>query len=95
MQSIRDGSYTPSPVRRKEIPKPDGGIAKAGNPNGSRPGDSTGNRTEAAGYLGAAVFGQQLWIPSETERPADNPTGKGKRRAGLQICGIGGLVEVF
>ncbi|WCR28142.1 group II intron reverse transcriptase/maturase [Paenibacillus thiaminolyticus] len=31
LQSIRDGSYKPSPVRRKEIPKPDGsGVRKLG-----------------------------------------------------------------
>ena len=32
LQSIRDGSYLPSPVRRKEIPKPDGGVRKLGIP---------------------------------------------------------------
>ena len=32
LQSLRDGSYTPSPVRRKEIPKPDGGVRKLGIP---------------------------------------------------------------
>ena len=32
LQSIRDGSYMPSPVRRKEIPKPDGGVRKIGIP---------------------------------------------------------------
>ena len=32
LQSIRDGSYMPSPVRRKEIPKPDGGVRKLGIP---------------------------------------------------------------
>lgn len=30
LQSLRDGSYKPSPVRRKEIPKPDGGVRKLG-----------------------------------------------------------------
>ena len=29
---IRSGHYTPSPVRRKEIPKPDGGVRKLGIP---------------------------------------------------------------
>ena len=29
---IRGGHYTPSPVRRKEIPKPDGGVRKLGIP---------------------------------------------------------------
>ena len=32
LQSIRDGRYQPSPVRRKEIPKPDGGVRKLGIP---------------------------------------------------------------
>lgn len=32
LQSIRDGSYQPSPARRKEIPKPDGGVRKLGIP---------------------------------------------------------------
>ena len=32
VQKIRSGHYTPSPVRRKEIPKPDGGVRKLGIP---------------------------------------------------------------
>ena len=32
LRSIRNGSYKPSPVRRKEIPKPDGGVRKLGIP---------------------------------------------------------------
>ena len=32
LRSIRNGSYMPSPVRRKEIPKPDGGVRKLGIP---------------------------------------------------------------
>jgi len=32
LQSIREGSYKPSPVRRKEIPKSDGGVRKLGIP---------------------------------------------------------------
>ena len=32
LQSIREGKYTPSPVRRKEIPKPNGGVRKLGIP---------------------------------------------------------------
>ena len=31
-ESIRTGKYKPSPVRRKEIPKPDGGVRKLGIP---------------------------------------------------------------
>ena len=32
-ESIRQGKYKPDPVRRKEIPKPDGGIRKLGIPS--------------------------------------------------------------
>ena len=32
LQSIREGTYNLSPVRRKEIPKPDGGVRKLGIP---------------------------------------------------------------
>ncbi len=32
LQSIREGNYKPSPVRRKEIPKADGGVRKLGIP---------------------------------------------------------------
>ena len=32
LESIRQGKYNPQPVRRKEIPKPDGGVRKLGIP---------------------------------------------------------------
>ena len=32
LESIRSGKYKPQPVRRKEIPKPDGGVRKLGIP---------------------------------------------------------------
>ena len=32
LESIREGKYKPQPVRRKEIPKPDGGVRKLGIP---------------------------------------------------------------
>ena len=32
LENIRNGKYKPQPVRRKEIPKPDGGVRKLGIP---------------------------------------------------------------
>ena len=32
LETIRQGKYKPQPVRRKEIPKPDGGVRKLGIP---------------------------------------------------------------
>ena len=32
LESIREGTFKPQPVRRKEIPKPDGGVRKLGIP---------------------------------------------------------------
>ena len=32
LETIRQGKYTPQPVRRKEIPKPDGGVRNLGIP---------------------------------------------------------------
>ena len=69
--------------------------AKTGNPHGSRPSDSAGNRTEAAKHLGASVFRQQLWLPSETERPTGNSEGKGICGRRLQIRRIGRPVQIF
>ena len=69
--------------------------AKAGNPHGSRPCDSAGNRAEVAKHLGAFVFRQQLWLPSETERPTGDPEGKGICGRRIQIHRIRRPVQIF
>ena len=37
LDQIRSGRYKPQAVRRKEIPKPDGGVRKLGKPTNSLP----------------------------------------------------------
>ena len=46
-EAIRSGKYKPTAVRRKEIPKPDGGVRKLGDSHGQRPDCATGNRSAA------------------------------------------------
>ena len=48
---IYRGKYTPSPVRRVEIPKPDGGVQKAWHTNSDRPYTSTGNNPTVSANL--------------------------------------------
>ena len=69
--------------------------AKAGNPYGSRPCDSAGNRAEAAKHLGAFAFRQQLRLPFEAERPAGDSEGKGICGKRIPILRIGRPVQIF
>ena len=95
LQSIRDGSYEPSPVRRKEIPKPDGGVRKLGIPT----------VVDRVIQQGIAQKLQNIWEPQFS----DSSYGYRPKRSGQQaiekvkkirgrripVCGIGRLVQVF
>jgi hypothetical protein len=49
--SIRSGKFKPDPVRRKEIPKPDGGSTKTWDTERQRPGDTASNCANADANL--------------------------------------------
>jgi hypothetical protein len=67
--SIRGGWYKPAPVKRVEIPKPDGGETATGNTNGKRPDGTTGAGTNPATDIRADIFGQQLRVQAGAEGP--------------------------
>ena len=67
LEAIRQGKYKPQPVRRKEIPKPDGGVRKLGDTNSRRLHHPAGNRTAANPHLRTVVLGLELWLSSGQE----------------------------
>jgi hypothetical protein len=92
LESIRQGKYNPHPVRRKEIPKPDGGVRKLGIP------------TVVDRVIQQAIAQQLQPIyeplfrdgrPAGQERTAGNDKGKGIRRRGIYLRCTGRPVQVF
>ena len=92
---IKGGKYTPSPVRRVEIPKPDGGIRKLGYSYRHRPNHPAGNSTEADANLRANVLGWKLRLQTGKERKGCNTAGKGICRGGISLCGESRLEQVL
>lgn len=64
-EQIRNREYKPRPVRRAEIPKPDGGVRKLGIPTVMDRGHSAGNRTGDKPDVRAVVFRVELRIQTE------------------------------
>ena len=84
---LLNGAYQPQPVRRVEIPKPDGGVRKLGVPcvvdrliqQAVSPGSPTA--------VGPDVFRAQLRFPTGTLRPSGRGPSAMLHCRGLQLCG--------
>ena len=65
-ERIRKGKYTPSPVKRVEIPKPDGGVRKLGIPTVIDRIIQQATLQQLMPIYEPFVFGRQLWLSSGT-----------------------------
>ena len=64
-RKLLEGTYQPKPVKRVEIPKPDGGKRKRGGTDGVGSVHSAGDSSGAPEAMGSNLLGLQLRIPAE------------------------------
>jgi hypothetical protein len=81
------GTYQPRPVKRVEIPKPEGGGQKARRTLCRRSADSASLAAGSPGAVGLDVLPAQLRLPTETFRPSGGGPGTAIHRRGLQRGG--------
>jgi RNA-directed DNA polymerase len=63
-QQLLAGTYQPQPVKRVEIPKPDGGVRKLAHPDGGGPFHTAGGAAGSDPKMGRHVFPKQLRLPA-------------------------------
>ena len=85
---LLEGTYQPQPVKRVEIPKPDGGGQNARRALRRRQElDSAGYAASFPRAVGPDVLRAQLRLSTGALRPSGGGSGANLRRRGLQRCG--------
>ena len=84
-EQLLSGTYEPKPVKRVEIPKPDGGVRKLGIPTGAGPVCPAGGATGFTKTVGPDVFRTQRRFSSGVVGPTGGGPGAAVYRRGLRL----------